>query len=167
LPSTQQLDNANISKLLQEVVVSFRFPSFAHADSSCCRHFFRALFQRVAVDKGFARPAEKMVIGNLPGTAYASFPNYVAASLKKLKLDEDLVTAAEAQEYVNLYAEKEDHIRIAWTLSAILAPIIESYVHTFLSSVQAALSTVQGYRIGPISLPSGARNQRRPHRALL
>jgi hypothetical protein len=70
-----------------------------------------------------------MIIGALPRTAYGSFVNYVAGCLEKLGLDRGLVTAGEAQEYLDAYSAKEDHIRIAWTLSAILAPVLESYVH--------------------------------------
>jgi hypothetical protein len=68
----------------------------------------------------------KMVIGGLPKQAYDFFPTYVAACLKKLGFPSDAVTAEEATRYMEVYGPRQDQIRIAWTLSAILAPLLES-----------------------------------------
>jgi hypothetical protein len=94
------------------------------------RHFFRALFQLVVVEKGLAKrgPAceTKMVIGALPKHAYNSFPAYVAGCLEKLGFNPTTVTTEEAARYAEEYGIQQDRIRIAWTLSAILAPLLES-----------------------------------------
>lgn len=127
LPSTRKLDAERIHQLFHKVGLAL--PHF-EPNVTYSRHFFRALFQLIAVDKGLAKrgPARetKMVIGALPKQAYESFPAYAAACLNKLGFDSGAVTTAEATWYAKEYGQYEDRIRIAWTLSAILAPLLES-----------------------------------------
>jgi hypothetical protein len=97
LPGTRQLDDRNIRELLQAVGVHcLPATEVVNEDGqsltvSLNSHFYRALFQRFAVDKQLPPivRGEKMVIGGLPRTAYVSFPAYVSSCLLKLGLENE------------------------------------------------------------------------------
>lgn len=76
-----------------------------------------------------SQPAAKMVIGGLPRSAYTSFPAYADAALRKLSFAPDALGGeAGAAAYEATYSAREGEIRIAWTLAAILAPVLESVI---------------------------------------
>ncbi|BFZ59912.1 hypothetical protein YB2330_000934 [Saitoella coloradoensis] len=92
------------------------------------RHFFRALFQKLIVDKGLAEAGKPLLIGSLRKHCYVDFTAYVQAALNKLKMPLQCITDDETKQYFEVYKDKEDQIKIVWTLSAVLAPVIESVI---------------------------------------
>ncbi|GAO52323.1 hypothetical protein G7K_6402-t1 [Saitoella complicata NRRL Y-17804] len=92
------------------------------------RHFFRALFQKLIVDKCLAEAGKPLLIGSLRKHCYVDFTAYVQAALNKLKMPPQCITDDEAKQYFEEYKDKEDQIKIVWTLSAVLAPVIESVI---------------------------------------
>ncbi|KAI7856337.1 methyltransferase domain-containing protein [Circinella umbellata] len=101
--------------------------------SSFEHHFYRALLQYIMVEKGLAQVNSPPVIGRLNKKKdFLSFPIYVRAALKRLKVPENSITDNEAETY---YAEAkanqvDKQIAILWTVRILLGPILESIILT-------------------------------------
>ncbi|KAI9487588.1 MAG: methyltransferase domain-containing protein [Benjaminiella poitrasii] len=94
-------------------------------------HFFRALLQLMMVEKGLTDVSVAPVVGRLNKKKdFVSFPVYVKAALKRLKMSENTFSIEEVENYYNEYkARKVDkQIIIIWTLRVLLAPVLESLI---------------------------------------
>ena len=121
------------------------------------RHFFRALLQRILVDKGllgkpaadassehagsprgWSGPGQAVIIGSLRKHCYNSFIAYVCGAFAKLgddpihakaitKLKNEL-TGEEIAEYEDTYKDKKKELSIVWSLMAFSAGVVESTI---------------------------------------
>ncbi|KAG0169295.1 hypothetical protein DFQ28_003738 [Apophysomyces sp. BC1034] len=94
-------------------------------------HFFRALLQFIMVEKGLASATSAPIIGRLnKKTDFISFPVYVQAALKRMKLPQDAISPEESEMYYDKYKGQgvDKRIAILWTVRALLAPILESII---------------------------------------
>ncbi|CAO3612872.1 unnamed protein product [Cunninghamella blakesleeana] len=96
-------------------------------------HFFRALLHWLMIEKGLITLTEKAPkLGRLNKKKdFGSFPIYVKAALKKLKMDPDLINDEESISHYHrfknqLYMDKR--IAVLWTIRALLGPVIESLI---------------------------------------
>ena len=126
-------------------------------DSFFTRHFYRALLQRILLDRGIVgKPGEEgdltvgvsprgwtgigepILIGSLRKSCYESFPAYVHGALTKL-VDESKrgrefancmteITNEELLKYEENYKEKKKELSIAWSLMAFSAEVVESII---------------------------------------
>lgn len=126
-------------------------------DSFFTRHFFRALLQRIFLDRGLVeKPAEEegldvggsprgwtgagepILIGSLRKSCYDSFIAYVRGALAKLvkntargqqfaRCINDL-TDNEILKYEAMYKDKKNELSIAWSLMAFSAEVVESII---------------------------------------
>lgn len=126
-------------------------------DSFFTRHFYRALLQRVFLDRGLVEnPVEgegldvgvssrgstgagkAILIGSLRRSCYDSFTAYVRGALAKL-VDEttrgqqfagciDDLTDEDILKYEAMYADKKQELSIAWSLMAFSAEVVESII---------------------------------------
>ncbi|KAL8632293.1 hypothetical protein Q9189_001965 [Teloschistes chrysophthalmus] len=119
------------------------------------RHFYRALFQKILVDRGVvdAEVADSedvmgkrggspkvnpIVLGSLRKTCYASFILYVRAAIEKLKahpnhaasIEQHLadLTDEEILRYETEYGHKKKELSIVWSLMAFSAQVVESVI---------------------------------------
>lgn len=127
-------------------------------DSFFARHFFRALLQRVFVDRGFADPpkigddlaeaspidgsggGKPIILGSLRKSCYTSFVTYVRGALEKLAQDPQRgpalkacmadLTDEEILEYEVKFAYKKHQLCVVWSLMAFSAGVIESAIVT-------------------------------------
>ncbi|KAL8736631.1 MAG: hypothetical protein Q9181_002308 [Wetmoreana brouardii] len=126
-------------------------------ESFFTRHFYRALFQKMLVDKGVAdaevgdpedimgkrdhggtRTTHPIILGSLRKSAYVSFTAYVRAAIEKLKADPvhaaaikngiDGLTDDEILKYENDYGHKKKELSIVWSLMAFSAGVVESMI---------------------------------------
>lgn len=124
-------------------------------DVSFTRHFFRALLERILVDRGVIpnpsdseepssdgshkeSKAEALIIGSVPKSAYKSFIAYVHAATIKMSQDpvygskvQDnvaILTDKEIDNYETQYGQAKKHIGIMWSLMAFSAQIVESII---------------------------------------
>lgn len=121
------------------------------------RHFFRALLQRIFLDRGIVKqPAtpddivgggsprgwsgggEPIIIGSLRKACYASFPAYVRGATKKLEDDMERgilikermggLTDDDILEYEQKYKHKRHELSLIWSLMAFSASLVESVI---------------------------------------
>ncbi|KAK3712137.1 hypothetical protein LTR37_009228 [Vermiconidia calcicola] len=120
------------------------------------RHFYRALLQRVFLDKGVVGPPSKecvggaspsghssggtpITIGSLRKGCYESFPAYVRGALAKLHTSSsplsDLIstklsdiTDAELTTYSTQYVSRKKDLSVIWSLMAFSAGVIEAAI---------------------------------------
>lgn len=124
-------------------------------DVSFTRHFFRALLERILVDRNvIPKPsspeetssdsshsgskAEALIIGSVPKSAYKAFKTYVRAATTKMGQDpvygsrvQDNVatlTDEEIDNYETQYSQAKKHIGIMWSLMAFSAQLVESII---------------------------------------
>lgn len=124
-------------------------------ESFFTRHFYRALLQRIFVDRGLIQMSnteldaareysttktegEPILIGSLRKACYKSFSTYVRGALAKLgaqigcqKPIFDLMnhmTDQEALHYESLYNHKKKELSIVWSLMAFSAGVVESII---------------------------------------
>ncbi|KAI9268152.1 methyltransferase domain-containing protein [Phascolomyces articulosus] len=96
-------------------------------------HFFRALLQYMMVEKGLAQVDNPPVIGRLNKKKdFTSFPVYVRAALRRLKIQENAITDDEAEASYKEFKGKQvdKQIAILWTVRILLAPVHESIILT-------------------------------------
>lgn len=127
----------------------------ADCESFFTRHFYRALLQRILLDRGVvgvprnadsgetsprgwtgAGPA--LTIGSLRKAYYASFQAYVRGAITKLANDpargSDIaqrmknLTDEEIQEYEARFSSKKKELSIVWSLMAFSATVVESTI---------------------------------------
>jgi hypothetical protein len=115
------------------------------------RHFFRALLQRVFMEKGVidppptegVRPAGKIapiIIGTLSKKCYKTFTTYVRGVVAKLSLNGESETGRllkervgslsdeEIEEYEERFRERKKELSIIWSLMAFSAGVVEAMV---------------------------------------
>ena len=117
-------------------------------ESFFTRHFYRALLQRIFVDRGFiertvhhceaSAVSRPIVIGSLRKTCYRSFPAYVRGAVAKLKQDDGhnvaLAHAVEGMSDEDLwnyevkYKLKRHQLSVLWSLMAFSAGVVESAI---------------------------------------
>jgi len=128
----------------------------AESEAFFTRHFFRALFQRILLDRGVVRkpsaaddtvggsPREwsgedqPIIIGSLRKNCYASFTTYVRGAVAKLAEDPkrgqviaekvDCLTDDEIEDYEKTYYRKKKELSIVWSLMAFSAGVVESVI---------------------------------------
>ncbi|KAJ5087125.1 hypothetical protein N7456_010741 [Penicillium angulare] len=119
------------------------------SETSFTRHFFRALLQRILVDRGVlpidqgpGSPPESntktLIIGSLPKAAFKSFSAYFRAATNKMSQDpvygskiRDHVAALsdnEIHEYEDQYSHTKKHVSLLWSLVAFSAQVVESLI---------------------------------------
>jgi hypothetical protein len=126
------------------------------SDSFFTRHFFRALLQKVFLDRGVVSketftPAsrnkdenainegtEPVIIGSLRKGCYGSFTSYVRGAIAKLTADPDRgmnisekmasITDEEIEEYSRKYSARKKELSVMWSLMAFSAAIVESVI---------------------------------------
>ncbi|KAI9253932.1 methyltransferase domain-containing protein [Phascolomyces articulosus] len=91
------------------------------------QHFFRALLQKIMVDKGLSSASKAPPLAHRINKKNG-FTGYVQAALKKFGMSPDSITAEEADQYLEEYKYAEKQITILWTLRSLLAPVLESIV---------------------------------------
>lgn len=121
------------------------------------RHFYRALLQRIFLDRGLVEKpvgeecldvgvsprgwtgaGEPILIGSLRKSCYSSFISYVRGALAKLVDDptrgrqfascNDDLTDDDILKYEARYKAKKDELSIAWSLMAFSAEVVESII---------------------------------------
>ncbi|KAI4211861.1 MAG: hypothetical protein LQ351_005352 [Letrouitia transgressa] len=126
-------------------------------ESFFTRHFYRALLQKILVDRGFfegdknsddimgrhepqrlSRAGHPIVIGSLRKACYVSFQSYVrgaTAKLKKAPLHREQVTRCmasisneEIARYEDAYRERKKELSVVWSLMAFSATVVESMI---------------------------------------
>jgi len=119
------------------------------SDAFFTRHFYRALLQKVFLDRGVVSrinrdeevgPAstEPVIIGSLRKGCYGSFVSYVRGALQKLSNDPERgprvlekmgeITDEEIEGYVRRYAGKKKELSVTWSLMAFSAGVVESLI---------------------------------------
>jgi hypothetical protein len=125
------------------------------SDAFFTRHFFRALLQKVFVDRGVVSkphftPAsrneevsitegtEPIIIGSLRKGCYYSFTAYVRGAIAKLTADPDRgmaigrkmdsITDEEIEEYALRYSPRKKELSVMWSLMAFSAGVVESLI---------------------------------------
>ncbi|KAJ5639439.1 uncharacterized protein N7484_007301 [Penicillium longicatenatum] len=125
------------------------------SEVSFTRHYFRALFQRILVDRTvLPKPsasetplsgkshseskADAFIIGSLPKSAYKSFNTYIRAATVKMSRDPiygsrikdhiATMTDEDIEHYEAEYLHTRKHISIVWSLMAFSAQLVESII---------------------------------------
>jgi hypothetical protein len=126
------------------------------SDSFFTRHFFRALLQKVFLDRGVVSkpfaPSEPrgdtespqaegttpIIIGSLRKGCYDSFTTYVRGAIAKLTADPERgtsieekmgdITDGEIEQYAEKYAARKKELSIMWSLMAFSAGVVESLI---------------------------------------
>lgn len=129
----------------------------AECESFFTRHFYRALLQRILLDRGVvgkptncdaqerndqerAGPEPALTIGSLRKACYASFVAYVRGAIVKLAQDPQRgtqiselmndLTEEEIVLYEERYRAKKKELSILWSLMAFSASVVESTIVT-------------------------------------
>lgn len=120
------------------------------------RHFYRALLQRIFLDRGIVGPptpecvggsvspaghssgGTPIVIGSLKKSCYSSFTAYVRGALAKLTNDPERghvfaekmgsITDSEIAKYAEEYARGKKNLSVMWSLMAFSAGVIEAAI---------------------------------------
>jgi len=127
------------------------------SDDFFTRHFFRALLQKILVDRGilgkpaadaspdgagspqgWSGPGQAVILGPLRKSYYCSFIAYVRGAFAKLRHDpvhgraittlEDELTDEEISQYEETYKDKKKELSIVWSLMAFSAGVVESTI---------------------------------------
>jgi hypothetical protein len=121
------------------------------SDAFFTRHYYRALLQKVFLDRGVvsklpptgdddgpAQSTEPVIIGSLRKSCYASFKTYVRGALEKLSADPSRgpvvlqkmgdISDDEIEEYARQYAGLKKELSVAWSLMAFSAGVAESLI---------------------------------------
>ncbi|CZR56705.1 uncharacterized protein PAC_06594 [Phialocephala subalpina] len=126
------------------------------SDAFFTRHFYRALLQKVFLDRGVVskmkqdddedeggsglESTEPVIIGSLRKGCYSSFKNYVRGALEKLNNDPERskmvgekmkdMTDEEIDEYGRRYEGLKKELSVTWSLMAFSAGVVESLIVT-------------------------------------
>ncbi|KAI1007946.1 hypothetical protein K3495_g283 [Podosphaera aphanis] len=119
------------------------------SDSFFTRHFYRALLQRIFLDRGIVsltggldegtpESTEPVIIGSLRKGSYGSFRAYVRGALEKLSHNHErgalvlekmgCMTDEQIDEYIQKYQAQKMELSITWTLMAFSAGVAESLI---------------------------------------
>jgi hypothetical protein len=128
---------------------------FKDSEISFTRHFFRALLQRILVDRGIVpKPSvpedglfdgthseartNSIIIGKLPKAAFKSFTAYVHAAT--IKMSRDPIYGSQVQEHIATLTDEEihcyetqylharKHMSVVWSLMAFSAQLVEAII---------------------------------------
>ena len=121
-------------------------------ESFFTRHFYRALLQRIFLDRGLIEPPENsqrnksaagagsggepIIIGSLRKSDYTCFVHYARGALRKLSTDPAMapriqktmegLSDADIAAYEERYLHRRHHLCILWSLMAFSAAVMES-----------------------------------------
>jgi len=117
------------------------------SDSFFTRHFYRAVLQKLFLDRGVVRmmvdgendieSTEAVIIGSLRKGCYVSFTSYVRGALEKVGRDErgqivlermGDITDEEIAEYGIRFEPLKKELSITWSLMAFSAAVVESLI---------------------------------------
>ncbi|KAJ5282007.1 hypothetical protein N7478_007379 [Penicillium angulare] len=119
------------------------------SEVSFTRHFFRALLQRILVDRGVlpncpgpgspsGSNTSTLIIGSLPKAAFKSFSAYFRAATNKMSQDPvygskiqehvDTLSDNEIHEYEDRYSQTRKYVSVLWSLVAFSAQVVESLI---------------------------------------
>lgn len=118
------------------------------SDAFFTRHFYRALLQRVFLDRGVVArlkaedegmdSTEPVIIGSLRKGCYGSFVLYVRGALEKLGQDEargkavlekmGIIADEEIEAYAKTYEGLKKELSVTWSLMAFSAGVVESLI---------------------------------------
>lgn len=125
------------------------------SDGFFSRHFYRALLQRIFLDKGIVSPPSPshanvsplghtsgtpIIIGSLRKACYASFPAYVRGALEKLyrcefrgemfreRMGPEVLSDEELRDYEKRYWHRKKELSVVWSLMAFSAGVVESLI---------------------------------------
>ncbi|KAI9818252.1 MAG: hypothetical protein M1832_004468 [Thelocarpon impressellum] len=119
----------------------------AESEAFFTRHFYRALLQRIFLDRGIVnRPSlgddentpKNVIIGSLRKASYASFGAYVHGAVAKLSTHHEQgawiaermagLSPADIETYEQAYAARKHELSFVWSLMAFSATAAESLV---------------------------------------
>lgn len=125
----------------------------ADSDGFFTRHFYRALLQRIFLDKGVVGPPRvdcvggsplghssgtPLIIGSLRKSCYTSFVHYVRGAVEKLVQDPERgqlfreklagVTDEEIEIYEREYGHRKRELSAVWSLMAFSAGVVEALI---------------------------------------
>ncbi|KAF8541394.1 methyltransferase domain-containing protein [Trichophaea hybrida] len=95
------------------------------------RHFYRALLQRILLDKHLITPdsTEPIIIGSLRKSSYNSFFDYFTAAVQKLGWAEKCsLLKEESVEYEQRFESRRKELEVVWSLMAFSAGVVESVI---------------------------------------
>lgn len=119
------------------------------------RHFYRALLQRIFLDRGIVGPPRlecvggqspaghssggtPIVIGSVRKDCYRNFVAYVHGAMEKLKQDNEMgdffaekmkgISEEEISRYATEYGERKKELSVIWSLMAFSANLIEATI---------------------------------------
>jgi hypothetical protein len=122
------------------------------SDAFFTRHYYRALLQKVFLDRGVVskmrrdfggeeggpESTEPLIIGSLRKGCYGSFKAYVRGALEKLSLDPERgafvhekmgdITDEEIEDYAQRYEGLKKELSVTWSLMAFSAGVVESLI---------------------------------------
>lgn len=122
------------------------------SDAFFTRHYYRALLQKVFLDRGVVskmkrdfkgeeggpESTEPVIIGSLRKGCYGSFKAYVRGALEKLSLDPERggfvhekmgdITDEEIEDYAHRYEGWKKELSVTWSLMAFSAGVVESLI---------------------------------------
>ena len=122
------------------------------SDAFFTRHYYRALLQKVFLDRGVVsktktdvggeeggpESTEPVIIGSLRKGCYGSFRTYVRGALDKLSLDPERgafvhekmadITDEEIEDYAHRYEGLKKELSVTWSLMAFSAGVVESLI---------------------------------------
>lgn len=125
------------------------------SESFFTRHFYRALLQRIFLDRGVVGPPAQecvgntspaghssggtpIIIGSLRKSCYDNFVSYVRGALVKLYEDAEIcsvmkvkmntITDTEIEEYERKYRERKKDLSVTWSLMAFSAGVVEATI---------------------------------------
>lgn len=145
-PISQRLTSNSISLNITARMMACQAPYNWTSESSSNffkRHFYRALLQRIFLDKGVLDSREPIIIGSLRKRSYASFYDYVHDAIEKILVgnstDEKVkdrirladlhkISQEEVGKYEVAYSRGLKHLSIIWTLMAFCAGCVESLI---------------------------------------
>lgn len=133
-PISSLLTQKNIQLNITARSMACQAPSNWTEESSAdffLRHFYRALLQRVFLDRGILVPdtGDPIIIGSLRKHSYENFYSYVTAAVKKLGWEERLkIDIDEAEAYVRRFGPRKKELSVVWSLMAFSAAVIESLI---------------------------------------
>lgn len=124
---------------------------YADSESFFTRHFFRALYQRILVDRevvpkpglvkdltGESRGTTPVIIGSLRKAAFTSFNSYVRTATAKTSRDPvhgakirervATITDEEIDDYETKFRQGRKNLSVVWSLMAFSAQVVEAVI---------------------------------------
>lgn len=92
------------------------------------RHFYRALLERLFVDKGIAFDDGPVCWPGMSKGDLASFAAFATRAMRFLGVSEDRISQDEMIAYEERYRDSEGRVAILWTLSVLCCKVVESVI---------------------------------------